>query len=165
MLCTKLAHIKNEIELLDIKNDDIMSDILSQIGFDVEYPITYVPVKHRDMRNNVAVGFMAVGDISLNRSFINSFMCSATERMIAACYSDPSLTRELGTLMGTHVNYRSLLEDESEYDGEELPDEMLEPDRHAVTAQIKQLAELRDAIRGSMYNEAGDLKTFQEYIQ
>jgi nicotinamide mononucleotide adenylyltransferase len=115
------------------------------------------------MRNNVAVGFMAVGDISLNRSFVNSYMCSATERMIAACYSDLSLMRELGTLMGTHVNYRSLLEDESEYDGEDLPEDMLEPDRHAVAAQIKQLAELRDSIRGPMYNEAGDIRTFNEY--
>jgi hypothetical protein len=163
MVCTKLAHVKNEIELLDIKNDGIMSDILSKIGFDVEYPIQYVPVKHRDMQNNVAVGFMAIGDISINRAFINSFMCSTIERMIAASYRDPSLTRELGSLMGHHVNYRSLLDDDADFDGEELPDDMLEPDRHEVAAQIKMLSELRDSIRGSQYNEAGDLKCYGEY--
>lgn len=163
MVCTKLSHIKNEIELLDIKNDAIMSDILSEIGIDIEYPVTYVPSKHRDLQNKVGVGFMAVGDISLNRSFINSSLCSVTERMIAASYSDPSLTRELGTLLGHQVNFRSLLEDETEFDGDELPEDQLEPDRHEVAAQIKYLAELRDSIRGSMYNEAGDLKTFQEY--
>jgi hypothetical protein len=163
MVCTKLAHIKNEIELLSTENDAVMADILGQVGFDTEYPITYVPVKHRDMQNKVAVGFMAVGDISINRSFINSYLCSTVERMIAASYVDPSLTRELGSLMGHHVNYRSLLDDDAEWSGEELPDEMLEPDRREVAALIKSLAELRDTIRGSMYNESGDLKTFEEY--
>lgn len=163
MVCTKLAHVKNEIELLDVKNDDIMAEILAQIGFDVDYPISYIPTKHRDMQNQVAVGFMAVGDISINRKFINSYLCSTTERMVAASYSDPSLTRELGTLMGNHVNYRSLLDDDCDYELEELPEDMLEPDRFIVAGQLKMLAEIRDTIRGSQYNEAGDLKTYQEY--
>lgn len=163
LVCSKLAHIKNEIELLSIENDAVMASILGQVGFDIEYPITYVPVKHRDMQNKVAVGFMAVGDISINRSFVNSYLCSTVERMIAASYSDPSLTRELGALMGHHVNYRSLLEDDAEWSGEELPDEMLEPDRHEVARQIASLIEIRDTIRGSQYNESGDLKTYEEY--
>lgn len=165
MLCTSIAHVKNEIELLDTKYDAAVAEILNAIGIDVEYPVTYIPSKHRDMQGKIAVGFMAVGDISLNRAFINSYLCNTTERMIAASYSDPSLTRELGTLMGHQVNFRSLLEDETEFDGDELPEDQLEPDRYEVAAQIKALAEIRDQIRGSMYNEAGDLKTFAEYAQ
>jgi hypothetical protein len=161
----KLAHIKNEIELLSISCDPLMERILSKIGFDVDYPVVYIPSKHRDMQNNVAVGFMAVGEISLNRSFINSDMCSVTERLVASSYLDPSMTRELSNLMGNHINFKALIDEEGEYDGEELPSEMLEPDREVVTAQIEQLADLRDYIRGSMYNEAGDLKTYDEYKQ
>jgi hypothetical protein len=165
MLCTSLANVKNEIELLDVKYDYEVSKILDAIGIDTEYPVSYLPSKHRDMQGKIAVGFMAVGDISLNRSFINSYLCNTTERMIAASYSDPSLTRELGALMGHQVNFRSLLDDEAEFDGEELPEDQLEPDRREVAAQIKALAEIRDQIRGSMYNDAGDLKTFMEYQQ
>lgn len=165
MVCTKLAHIRNEIELLNIENDDVVASILAQVGFDVDYPVLYVPSKHRDMQNKVSVGFMAVGDISLNRSFVNSYLCSTTERMIAACYTDPSLMRELNRLTGNRVNYKALLADEGEGDLEELPEDMLEPDRDIISAQIKQLTELRDSIRGGIYNEAGDLKTFAEYKQ
>jgi hypothetical protein len=163
LVCEELAHIKNEIELLHPDNDDLVADILSKIGFDVEYPVLYVPSKHRDMQNKIEVGFMAVGEISLNRSFINSPMCSITERMVAASYTDPTMTRELAGLMGHSINYKVLLSEDAEYDGEELPNEMLEPDREHVAKQIKQLADIRDAIRGDMYNEAGDLKTFAEY--
>jgi len=163
MLCEELAHIKNEVELLHTSNDDLMRSLLSKIGFDVDYPVAYIPSKHRDMQNKIAVGFMAVGDISLNREFINSPMCSVTERMVAASYTDPSLTRELSNLMGNQVNLKTLMSDESEYDGEELADDMLEPDREFVSAQIKVLESIRDDIRGSMYNDAGDLKTYDEY--
>jgi hypothetical protein len=161
-LCTAFAGM-NEIAMLRIENDAAMAEVLSQIGFDVEYPITYVPSKHRDMQNKVGVGYMCVGDISINRKFVNSYLCSTVERMIAASYSDPSLTRELGALMGHHVNYRSLLEDDAEWGGEELPEDMLEPDRREVAALIQSLAELRDSIRGSQYNESGDLKCYEEY--
>lgn len=163
MVCSQLAHIKNEVELLSIANDDLVSSILAKIGFDVDYPILYVPSKHRDMQNKVAVGFMVVGEISLNRAFVNSYLCSTTERMIAACYTDPTLTRELGKLAGNRVNYKAMLEDQAEFEGDELPEDMLEPDRFIVADQIKQLTELRDMIRGTIYNDSGDLKTFGEY--
>jgi len=163
MLCTSLSHIKNEVEMLKVENDDAVAEVLSKIGFDCDYPVTYIPSKHRCMRNKVAVGFMAVGEISLNRSFINSGMCSTTERLIASSYTDPSLTRELGRLTGNYVNYKSLLEDDAVDSGDDLPEDMLEPDRHSVAAEIRLLADLRDTIRGSMYNDSGDLKTYEEY--
>jgi hypothetical protein len=153
----------NEIEMLHPDNDKAMALVLSKIGFDVEYPIQYLPSKHRDMNNKVAVGFMACGDISINRAFVNSYLCSTVERMIAASYVDPSLTRELGALMGHHVNYRSLLDDDTEWAGDEMPEDMLEPDFEEVGRQIATLAEIRDSLRGSQYNESGDLKTYAEY--
>lgn len=161
-LCTSLMAL-SEVEMIHPSFDPVMSDILGKIGFDIDYPVVYVPSKHRDMQNKVAVGFMAVGEISLNRNFINSPLCSVTERMIAASYTDPSMTRELATLMGNRVNLKQLMDEDGEYDGEELGEEYLEPDREFVAQQIQQLADIRDALRGSMYNEAGDLRTYAEY--
>lgn len=165
MVCEELAHIKNEIELLHPSNDDLVASVLSKIGFDIDYPVAYIPSKHRDMQNKVAVGFMAVGDISLNRDFINSPMCSVVDRMVAAAYTDPSLTKELANLTGNQVNFKALMDDEGDYAGDELDDSLLEPDYEYVSQQIKQLESIRDAIRGPMYNEAGALKTYAEYKQ
>ena len=163
LVCEELSHIKNEIDLLSIENDEVMEKILAACGIDTQYSVLYIPSKHRDMQNKVSIGFMAVGDISINRKFINSPMCSTTERMVAASYTDPSLTRELANLMGGTVNFRSLQEESMDFEGEELPEDMLELDRVAVANQIKQLADLRDMIRGTPYNEAGEIKCFWEY--
>ena len=161
-LCTKFSGM-NEIQMLKLSNDDDMASVLQQIGFDTEYAVTYVPLVHRDMQNNVGLGFMAVGEINMNSEFIESPLCTLTERMIAAAYIDPSLTRELSSLMGMRVNFRTLLEDGTDSSSKDLPDEMLEPDRDFVGKQITDLELLRDSIRGQMYNERGNAKTFEEY--
>ena len=161
-LCEEFAGM-NEISMLHPDNDAKMEKVLAACGLDVEYPVLYIPTKHRCMGNKVAVGFQCVGEISINRAYLKSAMCSTTERMVAASYTDPSLTRELANLMGGTVNYRSLQDESIEFEGDELPEDMLEPDRVEVAKQIKQLTEIRDVLRGSPYNEAGDLKTFAEY--
>lgn len=161
-LCTKFKGM-NEVEMLKLSNDDDMAWVLGQIGFDTEYAVSYVPIKHRDMQNKVALGFMAVGEINMNRAYIESPLCNLTERMIAAAYIDPSLTKELSTLMGMRVNFRTLLENGNESSGEDLPDDMLEPDYELVGMQISDLEKLRDSIRGSMLNDRGEAKTFDEY--
>lgn len=163
-LCTKFRGM-NEVEMLKLSNDDDMAWALDQIGFDTEYAVTYVPINHRDMQNNVGMGFMCVGEINMNRSYIESPLCTLTERMIAAAYIDPSLTKELSSLMGMRVNFRSLLENGSDSSSEDLPDDMLEPDREWVGKQIADLIALRDTIRGPILNERGEAKTFQEYKQ
>lgn len=164
LVCEELAHIKNEVELVHPANDALMESILRKVGFDVDYPVVYVPSKHRDMQNKVAVGFQAVGEISINRDFINSPMCSVTERMVAASYSDRSLTRELAQLSAGQVSYKAITDD-ADYGDEEddFPNECIEEDYEYVSSQIKQLEQLRDTLRGTMFNEAGDLKTFAEY--
>lgn len=164
LLCEELAHIKNEIELLHTANDDIVEDVLRKVGFDTDYPVLYVPSKHRDMQNKVAVGFMAVGEISLNRNFINSPMCSVEERIVAAGYQDRSRAVEMQRLTGGRVSATILATDDDRIgDENEYAPDLIEPDYEEVAKQIKQLEEIRDAIRGDKYNEAGDLKTFAEY--
>lgn len=153
----------NEIEMLSLKNDEAMEYVLSQIGFDTEYAVVYVPNVHRDLQNKVALGFMAVGEISLNKAYIDSPICTLTERMIAAAYTDPSLTQELASLMGMQYNFKAALAHSMDDGSEELPDEMLEPDREYVGSQIKSMEDIRDIIRGEMYNDRGEVKTFAEY--
>ena len=154
----------NEIEMLHPSNDASMAYVLERIGFDIEYPITYEPSNHRCMRGKVAIGFRVIGEINMNRSYIDSPLCTLTERMIASAYIDPSLTRELSGLMGMRVNFRSLLDNGTDSSNEDLPSEMLEPDYESVRAQIRTLADLRDEIRGEMFNDRGEAKCFHEYV-
>jgi hypothetical protein len=152
----------NEIQLLHPSMDATVNKYLAEIGFDVDYGILYVPNKHRDMQGNVGVGFRAVGEISINRSFINSPACSPIERIIAASYQDPSLARELASMLGSSVNFKMEQEAELEPD-EEFPPELIEPDYEEVKAQIKMLETIRDQIRGPFINDYGNVKTAEEY--
>lgn len=153
----------NEIEMLSLENDEKMEYVLSRVGFDTEYAVSYEPSNHRCMSGKTGMGFRVVGEINMNSSYINSPMCSLTERMIAAAYLDPSLTRELSSLMGMRVNFRSLLENGNDSSHENLPEDMLEPDREYVSKQIADLIALRDVIRGPIMNDRGEAKTFSEY--
>jgi hypothetical protein len=152
----------NEIQLLDLSMDTVVNSFLEQLGFDIEYPLVYLPSKHRDMSNKIAVGFRVVGEVSTNRNFINSPLCSVTERLVAASYQDVSLTKELANLMGNNLNYESVFGKDSEEDTE-FPPELVEPDAAYVAEQIKTLERVRDEIRGPMFNSRGGLKTPKEY--
>lgn len=145
----------NEVELLHPSLDSVVNNCLSQIGFDMRYPIEYIPSKHRDLRGNVAVGFRAVGEVSNDRAFINSSLCSLTERLIAAAQTDASLAREMCFLMGNNINISG--EDPGE-ESDDFPPESVESDCDVVTLQIKSLEQIRDVIRGSQYGEDGSLK-------
>lgn len=137
----------NEIELLNPQMDSLVNSFLGRLGFDMEFEIEYVPSLHRDMQNKIAVGFQFVGEISLNRNFINSSMCSMTERLAAAAYQDPSLTRELSSMLGGNQNYYSLSEVDAEDAGLGYAEDEVEEDYEWVSLQIRQLETIRDQIR------------------
>lgn len=158
----ELSHLR-EPDMLSIANDKLINSFLSQLGFNTDAAVFYEVAKHRDLQNKVAVGFRAVGTITQDRAYLNSPMCTPIERMIAASQTDMSLTRELAKLSGTSshselTNNAASLSSDSQQDSE-----YTEPDCDEVAAQIKQLEELRDFIRGSAYNEYGSLKTAEEY--
>lgn len=165
LVCEELSHIKNEISLLHPSNDGVMERILGAIGFDVAYPIAYIPSKHRDMQGKVAVGYVAVGEISCNRNFINGKLSTTEDRIIAAGYQDISLARELASLSGQSRSFAEFVEVEAADEESVNYDSAneVEPDYTFVESQIKQLAEIRDTIRGSMYNSWGEVKTLAEY--
>lgn len=136
--------------------DDTVNAYLGQLGFDMTCAIQYIPAKHRDMQGKVAVGFRAVGEISADRNYITSKMCSITERLIAASYTDPSLCRELSSLMGNSITFK---DSDDNHDGEEsYPDHEVEADFKAVQDEIRNLENLCATIRGTPHDEAGALK-------
>lgn len=145
----------NEIQLLHPAMDSTVNAYLAQLGFDLNHAILYVPAKHRDLSGKVAVGFRAVGEISDNREFLTSRLCTITERLVASANKDPSLCRELCNLMGNSIN---LSDGDGPADEQDYPDDLVEQDFDNVASEIRNLEKLRDQIRGTPYDEAGALK-------
>lgn len=145
----------NEIQLLHPAMDETVNSFLVQLGFDLNHAILYVPAKHRDLQGKVAIGFRAVGEISDDRTFLTSRLCTITERLVAAAAKDPSLCRELCQLMGNSIN---LSDGDGPNDENNYPDDLVESDFDNVASEIRNLEKLRDQIRGTPYDEAGALK-------
>jgi hypothetical protein len=148
-----------EVELLDPSKDELVNQALVQLGFNINAPILYVASQHRDLAGKVEVGFRAVGEISSDPAYLNSRLCPLIERLIWAAQKDPSLARELAKMMGHSVN----LDDDATDEANDFPDSDIEPTYEVVQLQIEALTFLRDEIRGSPYNEQGNLKTSAEY--
>ena len=75
--------------------DAIVLPVLHELGIDVRKSIHIMAVKHRDLRNNVGIGYRYYGTIRTDRQWINSKLCDLTERVAISAFSDLSLTREL----------------------------------------------------------------------
>lgn len=162
----ELSHL-NEIDMLSIANDKLINSYLAVLGFNIDAAILYEPSKHRDLQNKVAVGFRAVGVITQDRAYLNSPLCTPTERMIAASFTDMSLTKELAKLSGTssHPELTDMRVNNIGDNSSKQEYEYSEPDYEEVTKQIEFFTILRDQIRGNPYNEYGSLKTANEYQQ
>lgn len=166
LLVPALSHL-NEIEMLYPYNDSLINSVLDQLGFNINAAILYVPANHRDIRNKTGVGFRAVGEITQDRSFLNSSLCTPVDRAISASFSDMSLAKEMAKLMGSSaVDFRNTAVDGALDDYEPgASREYLEDDYEEVTSNISFLEHLRDDIRGTPYNSYGNLKTPKEYAE
>lgn len=153
-----------ELDLLHPSMDDKVKFYLDQLGFNIDAPVEYIPNKHRDIRGVVAVGFRAVGTIATGHPFLRSRLATIEDRIMATYFSDPSLAIELSQMLGRGISFSDddLLPADDE---EEFPPELIEPDYEEVAAELKRLEELRDNIRGPMYNIAGSPKTYKEYAE
>lgn len=158
----------SEIHMIHPSNDNLVNKYLAQLGFDLDYAVVYIPAKHRDMQGKIAVGFRAVGEVSCNRNFINSPLCTIDDRLIAAGYQDISLAKEMATLGSAGRSYSQLIDGECVEDDavvEDFLEEETEEDEEFVASQIAQLEEIRDRLRGSMWSDSGALKTPDEYAE
>jgi hypothetical protein len=159
----QLSHM-TERDMLKLENDEVILPILEELGFDIRYPILYVPSKHRDLQGKVGVGYRACGTITTNREFLNSHLCEPIDRVIATAQYDMSLTEQLSQLMGTSsIDFSQSVSSMDYGEDNVLADDDVEPDYEEIELQLRMLEMIRDEIRGNPYREDGALKTPEDY--
>lgn len=165
LLAEELSHIKNQIELIHPKNDDLVKSILNEIGFDTRHVFEYLASNHRDMQGNTGIGFICIGDINRDKRF-KQFLDTHL-RIVAAGIGDISLGKEMASLQGRSYNYNKNENEDSgkkrkkpstdDFTDEDLlemgyttgdeSDEYVEPDYEENLAELKQLENLKNLIR------------------
>ena len=65
----------NEIHLLPRSQDELVKPILYELGIDINKPIYIQAYKHRDMDNNIGIGFRYNGTIRTDREWVNGKHC------------------------------------------------------------------------------------------
>ena len=154
----------SEIDLLHPSMDDTVNKWLEEFGFNTNAPVQYIPNKHRDMQGNIGVGFRAIGTIAVGSEFLDTPLATMEDRILATFFTDPSLARELASMLNTGIRFADVPESYDESD-DDFPEELIEPDYPEVSKEIALLETIRDAVRGPMYNESGAPKTYKEYAE
>lgn len=144
------------IDFIDPKNDALIAPYLKVLGFDLDFPIQYIPCQHRNLQNQVVIAYLIVGELEINSNFLNSSFATPEDRIIAAGYKDLSLANEMSRSLSTHRDYNSGVT-------EGFPAELTNPDEAAILMQIDVLQGLLEKARPNMYREDGSLKTITEY--
>lgn len=152
-LCPALQHF-NEIELLHPSKDDLVNWHLEKLGFNINATIEYVPNNHRDMQGNVGIGFRAVGTVNTDSSYMKSKLATIEDRIMAAYFKDPSLAREMASMLGAGIRFTDI-PNNYDIDDEDFPEDFIEPDYEDVREELKRLVEIRDQIRGGLRKEFG----------
>jgi hypothetical protein len=146
---------KTERELISPKMDWEMKNILDQLGFSVHRGVDYYPCKHRDLKGNVGVGYVAVGYISNSKAYLKSRLCDPIERIVSEyLHGDMSLCMELCRMQGIRFSLKEIMEDEPLTD-DEYPDNWIEDDYERVEEYIKYLELQKRLIRHGVDNDNG----------
>lgn len=137
----------NEIHLLPRSQDELVKPILHELGIDINKPIYVQAYKHRDMDNNVGIGFRYNGTIRSDRAWATGKHCDVMERISITAFSDLSLTRELCSLVGRTI-------DLADHDGAYTMDDETDSSQFIVetyeadSKMIKHLNAICKTIRG-----------------
>lgn len=156
ILADTLAHLK-PLDLVHPKNTELLKPVLKTLGFDLDYPIQFIPSQHRNMQGKVVISYQIVGEVECNAEFLNSAWATHEDRMIAAGYRDLSLAHDLASSATIGRDYNS-----GEGVIEALPPDMLNPDEKSIRDQITMLEDYLRAVRGDPYKEDGGLTTIDE---
>jgi hypothetical protein len=152
-LIPELAHLRM-LDFINPDNDSLIAPFLKIIGFDLDYPIQFIPCQHRNMQGKVVIAYLLSGEVEINAAFLNSKWATYEDRLIAAGYRDLSLAEEIG--MGT----TSCRDYGTETEGF-APDQS-NPDEDEILKQIKILADLLLVVRGNPFKQDGSRRTFAE---
>ena len=156
-----------EFDFLPIENDKYVLPYLREFGMDIRQGYEIIAHKHRNKQNKVVTGYYYSGDIRTDNKWRNSSMCIMEDRIIMTGRKDFSLTQELCKLSGSGgITFHPDGDEEDALKSplEALTADMYEPEGDIATEQIKVLNSLVFAIRGSPYNDAGNLKTHQDWM-
>ena len=160
----------SEFEMVSIDNEDLMQKYLYKIGMDCyDYPFVYTANYHRNLQDEVVLGYRVTGEIRCDATYKNSYLAGISERLVITAYNDPSLMEEIAELAYKVRDFSEYLNDSDSIDFDEdravLPFDQMEPDWEMREAKVKELQDILESIRGPVYNSAGALKSSEEYKQ
>ena len=175
MLCVSVSDLKlvdelshmTEFEIVQIKNDSIVAKYAHECGIDTDFPVMYIANKHRNLRDQIVVGYRLCGEVRIDNEFRNSNRSSITDRLVMTSYTDPTLMVEVAELSFKVRDWEEHLNDNDSLDWDasraELPDSQLEEGWQQEEKNIQAMNDMLVSIRGSCYNASGSLKSAEEY--
>lgn len=165
-LATALSHM-SEFEIAHPDNDEIVANIIYQLGIDTEFPWVYTVNRHRNMQNQDLVGLRIVGEVRCDAEFRDSKLAGITERLVISSYLDPTCMEEIAELAYKVRSFDEYLNDSDSLDWDEsraiFPEDQYEPDYVEQEQNIESMKKILESIRGCVYNDAGALKMMSEY--
>lgn len=158
MLIPELSHLRM-VEFIDPKHDVLIAPFLKVLGFDLEYPVHFLPCQHRNLQGKVVIGYTIAGEVECNASFLASEWATSEDRIIAAGYRDLSLAGEMCQALTAGRSYS----DGGASAEEVLAPDQTNPDEAVITQQIQILADLLLLVRGTPFKQDGSRATLDEY--
>lgn len=155
MLIPELSDLRM-LDFIDPKYTSRISPFLKIVGFDLDYPIEFIPSQHRNIQGKEVIAYMIVGELECNDSFLSSVWATTEDRIIAAGYKDLGKARDMAQALTTARDYESGVT-------EGFPPDLVNPDEAEIAMQIKVLADLLLAVRGTPFKQDGSRFTLDEY--
>lgn len=156
-LIPELAHLRM-LDFIDPANDALIAPFLKVLGFDLDYPITYIPCQHRNMQGKVVIAYVIAGEVECNAAFLNSPWATMEDRIIVTGYRDVGLASEIANGQTKSRSY----EGEGQIQ-EGFSPELTNPDEANILMQIKVLADLLLSVRGDPFKQDGSRKALDEH--
>jgi hypothetical protein len=154
----------SELELIEIKMDRFVLPYLDFLGLDMYKGFEYVANKHRNLNDEVIIGFRAIGTMRNDREFRRSKLCTPNESVQIVAGKDLSLAQDLELLTTKHKNISDIVyHEDNGSDSKVLVDYVIENDYLVMSELLDLMNEEVFKKRGTSWNESGELKTYEEY--
>lgn len=150
-----------ESALIDPKMDAVVLPLLGKLGFSMDEPIHYMACNHRDMSGVVGLGYRAVGQISNDPEYLRHPLCPMIERLVHASKTDPSMAKEMFSMLGHTVN----LSDDAYEDDPDFPKDDIVDTFEKDSSDIAKLTEYLNKARKESLKDNGTYKTPREILR
>lgn len=157
-LIPELSHLRM-IDFINPENDALLAPYLRMLGFDLDYPIEYVPSQHRNLQGDVVIAYRIIGDVECNDEFLSGPFATSEDRMIVRGYQDIGLADDMAKQLTSGRDYGG---DEGQSE-KGFPPELTMDNESVVTDQIHVLRELLLTVRGNPFKQDGSRRTMAEH--